>query len=384
MAETPETIQEELPLTETAETVKEESPLSKKSISAIWAKIGQMVILLIAFILVTANYFLSGILFLIVGLAMIPSIWEMWTQKLKTKIPAGAKTLFLIVMSFIACACLTFTSSISTLETSLLPSSTPVPVIDESTMSSTEDNSNEITAIEATVSGEMKENLEQALVTRIVDGDTVELSDGRKVRYIGIDTPEISGTKECFGDEAKAKNQALVENKTVSLEKDVSETDRYGRLLRYVYVDGQMVNELLVAEGYAQASTYQPDVKYQEKLAAAETNARTQGLGLWGTACQLTATPTPIPTAATTVSNFVAPVGTVVNSSPTSTAKASVNDTTKIVNEAAATNNGSYECNCDKKCKEISCAEAQYQLNTCGCSQRDGDGDGLACDSQCG
>ncbi len=127
------------------------------------------------------------------------------------------------------------------------------------------------------------------LVTRVIDGDTIELESGKKVRYIGIDTPETKHPNqevECYGQEATEKNWALVLNKQVRLEKDVSNTDRYGRLLRYVYIDGQMVNELLVREGYAVASPYPPDVKYQSRLQGAEQLAREENKGLWGAACQ--------------------------------------------------------------------------------------------------
>jgi micrococcal nuclease len=99
----------------------------------------------------------------------------------------------------------------------------------------------------------------------------------------------------CFGREASDRNKALVEGKTVLLEKDVSETDRFGRLLRYVYVGDEMVNQLLVFEGYAQVSTFPPDVKYQDQFSALQQQARTAGRGLWGPACA----PTPVsPTAA--------------------------------------------------------------------------------------
>ena len=78
-----------------------------------------------------------------------------------------------------------------------------------------------------------------AVVKRVIDGDTIELDNGKTLRYIGIDTPETKHpTKgvQCFGEEAYKKNKELVEGKRVQLEKDVSETDRYGRLLRYVFV----------------------------------------------------------------------------------------------------------------------------------------------------
>lgn len=129
----------------------------------------------------------------------------------------------------------------------------------------------------------------------MIDGDTVELADGRTIRYIGVDTPETVAPGQpvgCFGPQASARNKALVEGKAVELEKDVSETDRFGRTLRYVYVDGQLVNELLVLEGFAQVSTFPPDVKYVDRFTAAQTTARNAGRGLWG-GCAATATPAP-------------------------------------------------------------------------------------------
>lgn len=133
--------------------------------------------------------------------------------------------------------------------------------------------------------------LEEALVINVVDGDTIDVViDGRefRVRYIGIDTPETVDPRrpvECFGREASQQNRELVEGKTIGLEKDVSETDRFGRLLRYVWVNGEMVNARLVEEGYATASVFPPDVRHAELFAALEADARSQGRGLWGEAC---------------------------------------------------------------------------------------------------
>ncbi len=127
--------------------------------------------------------------------------------------------------------------------------------------------------------------MSEATVKRIVDGDTVELSDGQKLRYIGIDTPETKDPRRpvgCFGKEASNKNNELVGGKEVTLEKDVSETDNYGRLLRSVWVGDLFVNEYLVKNGYAYASTYPPDVKYQNIFRQAEIYARDNSLGLWG------------------------------------------------------------------------------------------------------
>ena len=133
------------------------------------------------------------------------------------------------------------------------------------------------------------------LVTRVIDGDTIEIQGGKRVRYIGIDTPESTSVQECFGTEATNRNRQLVEGKVVTLEKDVSETDRYDRLLRYVYVGGVMVNETLVREGFAQASTYPPDVKYQDVFLTAQRQAREANRGFWGGCIAAPTAPTAVP-----------------------------------------------------------------------------------------
>jgi len=125
------------------------------------------------------------------------------------------------------------------------------------------------------------ETIETVKVIRVIDGDTIEIEGGAKVRYIGIDTPEISTPVDCFGREAQEKNKELVEGKQVRLEKDISETDRYGRLLRYVYLGDLFVNRELVALGFAQVSTYPPDVEFQQEFLSAQQSAREANLGLW-------------------------------------------------------------------------------------------------------
>lgn len=133
----------------------------------------------------------------------------------------------------------------------------------------------------------------RAKVVRVIDGDTIEIEGKVKVRYVGIDTPELHHPKkqiECFGTEAYAKNKELVEGKEVLLEKDVSNTDRYGRLLRYVYLpadnqetkkEAMFVNDFLVRQGYAYIATFPPDVKYQQVFLGAQQEARTKNRGLW-------------------------------------------------------------------------------------------------------
>ncbi|OGK23137.1 hypothetical protein A3A46_01230 [Candidatus Roizmanbacteria bacterium RIFCSPLOWO2_01_FULL_37_13] len=127
-------------------------------------------------------------------------------------------------------------------------------------------------------------------VVKVIDGDTIIIESGQKVRYIGIDTPELHHPKkklECFGKEARDKNKELVEGKLVRLEKDVSETDRYWRLLRFVYVptesspSGLFVNDYLVRDGFAYSSTFPPDVKYSDHFKNLENQARENNRGLW-------------------------------------------------------------------------------------------------------
>jgi endonuclease YncB( thermonuclease family) len=142
-------------------------------------------------------------------------------------------------------------------------------------------------------------------VVDVVDGDTIKVEiDGAvyTVRYIGIDTPEtVHPTQpvEWMGPEASEANSELVADQEVILEKDVSETDQFGRLLRYVWLeraaDWLLVNRELVRLGFANSSTYPPDVAYQELFLEAEAEARNAGTGLWG------ATPSPVPTLAPTV-----------------------------------------------------------------------------------
>jgi micrococcal nuclease len=122
----------------------------------------------------------------------------------------------------------------------------------------------------------------QARVVRVIDGDTIEIAGGAHVRYIGMDTPEIYPEVGFYGPEAKAKNIEMVEGKLVTLEKDVSETDKYGRLLRYVYVDGVFVNGELVRLGYARAVAYPPDTRYRWQLEKLEKEAKAAKLGIWG------------------------------------------------------------------------------------------------------
>ena len=119
-------------------------------------------------------------------------------------------------------------------------------------------------------------------VVRVIDGDTIKISGGQRVRYIGIDTPEVGDYPQYYGPEAAIFNDQLLAGRKVYLEKDVSEKDRFGRLLRFVYAGGILVNAELVREGYARAKVFPPDTRHAQCFAALEQEAREGKRGIWG------------------------------------------------------------------------------------------------------
>jgi micrococcal nuclease len=121
------------------------------------------------------------------------------------------------------------------------------------------------------------------VVERVTDGDTVRLRGLGRVRLIGVDTPEVYGSAECYGQEASDFAKRMLPAGTrVRYRIGVEPRDRYGRLLAYVWLaDGRMLNRLLAARGYAVPLTIPPDVAYAERFKAAAREARREGLGLW-------------------------------------------------------------------------------------------------------
>ena len=139
---------------------------------------------------------------------------------------------------------------------------------------------------------------EAATVTRVIDGDTIEVNINgvvARVRYIGIDTPESTTQVEYFGPQATTRNQQLVAGKQVILIKDVSETDQYDRLLRYVIAADTFVNYELVRAGYAKAVTYPPDVACADTFVQAQREARSRETGLWAPTPTVPPAPPPPP-----------------------------------------------------------------------------------------
>lgn len=126
--------------------------------------------------------------------------------------------------------------------------------------------------------------LTQVKVIRVIDGDTIEIEGKLKVRYIGINTPELHDPRrpiQCFGQISADENRRLVEGKEILIQKDVSEVDKYKRLLRYVWIGDIFINDYLIRQGFAQVSTYPPDLKYQQQFLEAQIEAKENNRGLW-------------------------------------------------------------------------------------------------------
>ncbi len=190
-------------------------------------------------------------------------------------------------------------------------------------------------------------------VAKVIDGDTIRVkidNNFQTIRLIGINAPESVDPRkpvECFGREAANKAKEILSGKKVRLEKDPTQgdKDKYNRLLRYVFLeDGTNFNKLMILEGYAHEYTYIIPYRYQQEFKEAEKFARENKKGLWAdNACV-------------------------------------INPTTPPQKESS----GSYICDCSKTCSQISsCNEAYYQLNTCGCTARDADHDGIPCENIC-
>jgi len=121
-------------------------------------------------------------------------------------------------------------------------------------------------------------------IKRTVDGDTFETASGHKVRIIGVNCPESIGNVEYFGKEASNFSRKQLTGKKVYMFQDVGDKDKYGRLLRYVFIENEntMYNETLLINGYANTMTIPPNVMFSKKFVELERKAREKNKGLWG------------------------------------------------------------------------------------------------------
>jgi len=137
------------------------------------------------------------------------------------------------------------------------------------------------------------EFFQRAIVQRVIDGDTIELTNKKRVRLIGINTPESTYKIEVYGKEAQNYSQEKLAGRTIWLQKEISDSDRYGRLLRIVWLEQpvdsrnedeirlKMFNAELILNGYAEPSTFPPDVKYSPYFRQFAREARSLRVGLW-------------------------------------------------------------------------------------------------------
>lgn len=125
-------------------------------------------------------------------------------------------------------------------------------------------------------------------VVRVVDGDTIKIvfeGQEESVRLIGVDTPESvhpdSSKNTEFGETVSNFAKSKLEGKIVTLEFDEDQRDMYDRLLAYVHIDGEMFNKVLLAHGYAEVSTYKPNVRYEDDFNNIQLEAQANNLGMW-------------------------------------------------------------------------------------------------------
>ncbi len=127
---------------------------------------------------------------------------------------------------------------------------------------------------------------EVVVVARVVDGDTFALDDGRTIRLLSVDAPETSNPNlarpQPYGVEAARRLASLVAGRAVVLERDETDVDHYGRLLRHVWADERLVSEVLVEEGLARVGCIAPDMRYCDLLRSSEVVAKDKETGLWG------------------------------------------------------------------------------------------------------
>lgn len=232
-------------------------------------------------------------------------------------------------------------------------------------------------------------------VLKVTDGDTIRLEiDGEStpLRLLSIDAPELSHpTKptECFAKESKEYLEKLILNKEIRIEYDSNQGkyDRYDRLLGYIYLkdeNGLFINEDLVRKGYAKTYTA-INSDYKEQFLNIEKSIRNKNIGLWGDTCkcekeEINRTCSSCNEAKVTFSEWDCSES--FQTIPDNSCSSMCQNTTQELTPTQSV--PTYTCNCSKTCAQMSsCSEAQYQLNVCGCAARDGDKDGVACDSDC-
>lgn len=296
--------------------------------------------------------FFAGLFSLIIFIFISPKFTDLPSKIIKKPIDSKNKFLIIIILFFLTIA---FSKKTSPSTTPILPTPT---IIDTPSTTPVPTTSIEISPTNIEISNLPTENISEDKtlysVVKVIDGDTViVLIDGKNetLRLIGIDTPEMVDPRkpvQCFAKEASEKAKNTLTGQKVRLESDQTQgdKDKYNRLLRYIFLaDGTSFNKMMIEQGFAHEYTYNLPYKYRDEYISAQKNAKANDLGLWA--------PDACPVAVDTL-------------------------------PAPAVNSGNWKCDCTKVCNKMDgCAEAMYQLKTCGCTARDADGDGTPCESLC-
>lgn len=125
---------------------------------------------------------------------------------------------------------------------------------------------------------------EEVYIERVIDGDTIKTAAGDSIRLIGVDTPEIdweNNDSEFYAQKARLFTEKMLLNKNIALEYDSEKEDHYGRILAYVFYEGENFNEILIEKGYASLMIVEPNSKYELDFKKAAAEARSQNLGVW-------------------------------------------------------------------------------------------------------
>jgi len=236
------------------------------------------------------------------GIALILCIYAFLGAAVFKRKPASKKlsasflVLFLLAASVLLVSCGTSTDDASNEREGVQESSLNEAPSDSADSSADAEKKKDLQNEEKSV----PEGFVKAYVAEVIDGDTiVAVLEGReeKVRLIGVDTPESTIRHEPYGKEASSYTKSKLLGRTIYLEKDLSERDKYGRLLRYVWLEvpknkseneirNKMFNAILLLGGYAQVATYPPDVKYTDYFIKFQREALKSGKGFWGNVSQ--------------------------------------------------------------------------------------------------
>lgn len=348
--------------------------LSKQGIGTTLSWIFGVMLSFFGFAGLMASDFIPGLVLFLMGLVLLPPIGKLSETKWNFRLTALRKTMILIVGFFI------FVFSIGSSDT------TKTQIAEQKNEVKSERSASQA-PVETVAAPELvKEDASNANqsddaqkklypVKKVVDGDTIQVTiDGKDevLRLIGINTPETVDPRtpvQCFGIEASNKAKEALTGKNVGLEADEtqSERDKYGRLLRYVYLeDGTNFNKMMIEEGYAYEYTYGTPYKYQADFKTAQQQAKDAKRGLWAEdTCNGELTKSTTNTVKTTTTTQV------TTQTPTKT-------------ETPTQSSGSFACTGKHLCGQMaSCQEAYFYLNTCGVGSLDRDKDGIPCETLC-